>query len=236
MFNSLKTAISGDPRSENAKAYDMREGEPVSVEYTSKDVPIPDNFLSNTTLPSDAKPITLAPIDWKKTPLPEYEGRYAVVLDNVMSPSECQELIQLAESSVDMSCVAEGIRNPWRPAMVAAGPGYEVLHSKYRNSDRIVWDRQELVDRLWSRCLQGEVGQTLLKRLEVLDDDERVLGIAKKGKNGEPVKERWEMRRLNKRMRFLKYGPGQFFRRKCIPSSSRLPGRKKGADLSCSTL
>ncbi|KAJ4396534.1 hypothetical protein N0V93_000754 [Gnomoniopsis smithogilvyi] len=215
MLNFIQATVSGDPRSENAKAYDIPEGKVVPVEYISNDVPIPQDFLSVTSPPVDAEPITLAPIDWTKTVLPEYEGRYAVVLDNVVSPSECQEFIKLAESSVDMSRVAEGIQNPWRPAMVAAGSGYEVLDSKYRNSDRIVWDQQEVVDRLWMRCLQGDVGRTLLEKLEVLDNDEKVVGITRKGRDWKVEDQRWEMRRLNKRMRFLKYGPGQFFRPHC---------------------
>lgn len=216
MPNYFKSTVSGDQRSANAKAYDIPEGKAIQVEYISNDIPIPNDFLSATSPLFDPKPITIAPIDWTKTALPEYNGRYAVVLDNVISPSECQELIKLAESSVDMSRVAEGVQNPWRPAMVAAGSGYEVLDSKYRNSDRIVWDRQEVVDRLWARCLRGNVGETLLKKLEVLDNDEKVVGVIRKGKDWKAADQRWEMRRLNKRMRFLKYGPGQFFKRKCI--------------------
>lgn len=222
MRNFLKSVVSTDPRSENAKAYDIPEGEPVPVEYISNNVPIPKDFLSVTSPPSDLKPITLAPIDWSKTALPEYKGRYAVVLDNVISNSECQELIKLAEASVDMSRVAAGVKNPWRPAMVAAGSGYEILHTTYRNSDRIVWDRQEVVDRLWARCLQGEVGETLLKKIAVLDNDEKVVGITRKGKDWEIEAQMWEMRSLNERMRFLKYGPGQYFRRKRIPSDTPL--------------
>ncbi|KAJ4407306.1 hypothetical protein N0V82_009944 [Gnomoniopsis sp. IMI 355080] len=216
MLKSLKAKASSDPRSDNAKAYGIPEGQLVPVEYISNDVSIPDDFLSVTSSPSDAKPITLTPIDWTKTVLPEYDGRYAVVLDNVISPSECQELLQLAESSVDLSRVAKGIQNPWRPATVAAGNGYEVLDSHYRNSDRIVWDQQEVVDRLWRRCLMGDVGQALLEKLEVLHNDERVVGITRNWqKDGEVEDETWGMRGLNKRMRFLKYGPGQFFRPHC---------------------
>lgn len=215
MLNFIKNTVSGDPRSANAKAYAIPEGEPIFVEYISNDVAIPADFLSLTAAPPlpDTKPITLTPIVWAETALPEYEGRYAVVLDNVLSPAECRQLIELAETSVDMTRVAEGVRNPWKPAMVAAGAGYEVLDSKYRNSDRIVWDRQEVVDRLWARCLQGEVGETLRAKLAVLDNDDNVVGVIRKGKSWTTQNSRWEMRGLNRRMRFLRYGPGQFFRR-----------------------
>lgn len=222
MLNFLKSTVSTDPRSENAKAYGIPEGEAVPVEYISNNVPIPKDFLSVTLPPSDLKPITLAPIDWSETVLPEYEGRYAVVLDNVISSSECQELIKLAEASVDMSLVAEGVQNPWRPAMVAAGSGHEILHTTYRNSDRIVWDRQEVVDRLWARCLQGDVGKTLLEKVAVLHNDEKVVGLTRKGKDWKVEDQRWEMKGLNERMRFLKYGPGQFFRRKYMSPDALL--------------
>lgn len=226
-------AKKSDPRSEYAKTLNIPEGEPILVEYFSKDVSIPSDFLSLTSPPPDAKPITLTPIDFKNTSVPEFEGRYAVVLDNVLSPSECQALQKLAESSIDMDRLnkfwkTDGDINPWRPAMVNAGQGYEVLDSGYRNSDRIVWDCEEVVDRLWARCLQGEVGETLKKALGVLDGkkDEKIVGTVRKGQRWEIQPQRWEMRGLNKRMRFLKYGPAQFFRRECdLPPPSDLGPR-----------
>ncbi|KAF3760592.1 hypothetical protein M406DRAFT_342808 [Cryphonectria parasitica EP155] len=196
MYNLSKSRTpAADPRSENAKAHQIPEGEPRVVEDGS--------------LPPDAQPITFNQIDWTETALPEYEDRYAVVLDNVLSPSECRTLLSLAESSVDVERMnsASSLQDPWRPAMVSAGAGMEVLDSGYRNSDRLVWDCQEVVDRLWARCLQGDVGETLMEKLAVLDGDHRVTGITRKGKE-----ERWEMVGLGKRMRFLRYGEGQFFK------------------------
>lgn len=211
-----------DPRSENAKAQDIPEGELVFVEYFSNPVTIPTDFLSVPYPPPDAQPITITPVDWTATGLPQYNGLYAVVLDNVLSGSECEQLIKFAEASVDLSRMntVAGNQNPWRPAMVAAGGGFEVLHSQYRNGDRIIWDCQDIVDRIWTRCMQGEVGETIRKDLEVLDGEknEKIVGVVMRGQDWKVQKQRWEMRGLNKRMRFLKYGPGQFFRRKfCNP-------------------
>ncbi len=176
---------------------------PVKTSYPSRAVPIPTDFL--TTTPSDAQPVTVAPIDWSKTVLPEFGACYAVVLDNVLSPSECAELLRLAEASVPA-----GQRGPdgsaWQPAMVNVGGGFEMLAADYRNSDRIVWDQQEVANRLWARCLLAD---GLRERLSVIEDDIVVLGPERKEGN----KRRWEFRRLNERMRFLKYTPGQFFRR-----------------------
>lgn len=220
-----------DPRSDLAKELDIPEGKVLRAEYFSKDVALPPNFLSLASPPADAQPaVALAPIRWAAdTALPENEGRFAVVLDHVVSPSECRALLRLAEASVDLSRTnafwgttggggggVEGAPGAcWRPAMVNAGAGLEVLDSYYRNSERLVWDCQDVADRLWARCLQGEAGEVLRRRLEVLDGarDEGIVGAAKRAKLWNLAPQRWEMRGLNRRMRFLKYRKGQFFRR-----------------------
>ncbi|PSR83507.1 hypothetical protein BD289DRAFT_461311 [Coniella lustricola] len=171
----------------------------------SKEVHIPDDFLSSAAPPpADAKPITYEPIDWSQTCLPNNEGLYAVVLDNVLSPSECTTLLRLAESSVESVRLGKGApltKATWMPAMVQAGQGEEVLDSAYRNSDRIVWDCQEMVDRLLARCLQ-------------------VTGYGRRAhRDAQDVT--WEMAGLSKRMRFLRYGEGQFFAPHCDGNYSR---------------
>lgn len=223
MLDFLKTKKSNksDPRSDNAKSHGIPEGEPVQMHYASNDVAIPEDFLSLTAPPPDAQPVTISPVNWASSPLPECAGLFAVVLDNALSPSECQALLELAEASVDVFRMnSTGDRNPWMPAMVNAGSGFEVLDTGYRNSDRIVWDEQEVVDRIWRRCLQGEAGEVLRKRLDMLDGDEELGACRMRGRNWIVEKQRWEFRRLNQRMRFLKYGAGQFFRRRSTPQSS----------------
>ena len=179
---------------------------PLQTSYVSNDVPIPASFL--TTDPPDLQPITITPINWPSTKLPEYEGLYAVLLDNVISPSECEALLQLAEASVPDSHKTPGNGgelSSWGPALVNMGMGFEVLLPKYRNSDRIIWDQQELVDRLWERCLRAE---GLGERLAVIDNEEGITGWKRKGES-----QKWKFLRVNQRMRFLKYGGGQFFKR-----------------------
>ena len=163
-----------------------------SVQYKSQPVDIPDGFLR--TPPADA--VTLKPVQWTSSPIPEYDGRYAVTLHNVLSKEECDQLLRLAEASVPPNENGDG---PWRPAMVSSGPGMEAPAPGYRESDRIVWDEQEIVDRIWQRCILAEGLEEQLAMVE--EEEDRTFGVPK-----------WDFRQVNKRMRFLKYGPGQFFK------------------------
>lgn len=186
------------PGASNAMATKAGVRPPVAqrTHYTSKHVDIPSSFLQT----SPEAPITFAHISFADSPLPEYAGCFAVLIDNVLAPWECAKLIELAEASVPE--VPEG-QSPWRPALVNVGGGYEVPVTDYRNSDRIIWDNQTVVDRVWQRCLQargeGESIETLLSK--VPEEKKRLGGD-------------WAFARLNERMRFLKYTSGQFFNRK----------------------
>ncbi|KAF5237165.1 hypothetical protein FAUST_6193 [Fusarium austroamericanum] len=163
---------------------------PQKIEYKSNDIPIPDSFL---TSPSQT-PIASHQIDFANSPLPQYDGHTALVLDNVISPAECRELLFLAEASVPRD---DESQSAWKPALVSGGDGYETRAPGYRESDRIIWDQQTIVDRLWERCLQADGLRDLLA---VVPHEPWMKG----GK--------WVFSRLNDRMRFLKYSPGQYFK------------------------
>lgn len=162
--------------------------------YTSKPVDVPSSFLQ--TPPE--KPVTFEHISFADSQLPEYAGSFAVLLENVLAPSECAQLLQLAEASVPE--VAEGA-SPWRLALVNMGNGHEAARPDVRNSGRIIWDSQTVVDRVWQRCLlaRGE-GEPLAAMLSRTPEDEEQSGGT------------WKFERLNERMRFLKYTKGQFFK------------------------
>ncbi|KAJ2971981.1 hypothetical protein NUW58_g9281 [Xylaria curta] len=172
---------------------------PVKTIYRSNDVAIPDDFLKSE--PADAQPITHTPVDFANSVLPEYDGCYAVVLDNVISPSECARLIQLAEDSVMEQDKEDG--SSWRPALVNVGNGYEVEIPDYRKSERIIWDNQEIVDRLWARMAVLPEIQTELSALPGLAADLS------------EDKSKYKFYRVNQRLRFLKYTPGGFFKPHC---------------------
>ncbi len=91
--------------------------------------------------------------------------------------------------------------------MVNVGGGLQRLISDVRDCGRIIWDDHTVVEKIWSRIKDS------VPEIEFLENVARVTG------NG-PVKrgEKYQMSRLNERMRFLKYGPGQYFRREHTPS------------------
>jgi len=177
----------------------------VRTEYTNVPVSIPDSFLA--PLP-DASTIKVSKIDFKDSPLPEYKPHYAVVLDNVLSKEECDQLLHMSEMSVGAHRGGdEPEDNGWKPALVNAGRNHEILVLHYRDSDRIIWDDHVIAQRLWDRVMQAEGMKEYFSILE---------GEAYRSVCGDSIYEgeRWKITKqgLNERLRFLKYGPGQFFR------------------------
>lgn len=189
----------------------------MKVEYTSIPVPIPDDFLAPIKDPSTIK---VQKIDFANSVLPEYAQCYAVILDNVLSPGECAQLLHMAETSAgghQDGDAPEVENNGWKVAMVNVGGGYEVVVPDYRNSDRIIWDEGTVMNRLWKRILQGEGMKEYLLRMQGEEYDS-VLGIGSRSVwRRDELSQVWvpTAQGINERMRFLKYGAGQFFRRKC---------------------
>ncbi|ORY68931.1 uncharacterized protein BCR38DRAFT_316565, partial [Pseudomassariella vexata] len=189
---------------------------PVQTTYESAPVSIPTEFL--TTSPPDAHPIIFTPIDFSQSPVPEFAGGYAIILDHVLSPSECTTLLRLAESSVLLQDHTSGT-SPWKPAMVNIGGGFEILEPEYRNSDRIIWDQQEIVDRIWTR-ITAQVPE-VMEQLGYFNEAQFLGGkVPLSGR----MPAHWAFHRVNQRMRFLKYGPGQFFRPHCDGPYEELGG------------
>jgi hypothetical protein len=168
----------------------------VRVDYKSNPVDIPDTFLTGPA----SDPVIITPVPFKESGLPEYAKCKAWILDNVLSRAECSELIAYAGASAPLEKPGD---SPWKPALINVGSGLEVPAPNYRHSDRIVWDTQLLVDRLWGRCAQAEGLQELVATAPCPKPDRD------RTRQGT-----WKFACLNERMRFLKYGPGMFFRRK----------------------
>ena len=150
---------------------------------------LPENYLSQPRLD-----VQRQSINFKDIGLPEYEGLYACVLDNVMTAGECQQLLRAAEATTNAV---------WKEAMVNVGGGRQGVAKDVRDCGRIIWDDREMVAKLWDRC------RDFVPEILNLSDQAFITGSG-------PVKKGWKyvMSRLNERMRFLKYVEGSYFRRR----------------------
>jgi hypothetical protein len=207
---SARRKAAANKKTEGEDPHPIKTLQIVNTSYTSNPVDIPQDFLAPL---SDSSIIKVEKVDFANSVLSEYKNLYAVVLDNVLSQEECDQLIHLAELSAGGHGEKQLMNNGWIPAMVNAGPGREFLATDYRNSDRIVWDNNTLVERLWKRILQGK---GIKEYLTVLDGDEYYPVV---GDGATRRGERWVATKqgVNERMRFLKYGAGQYFRSKFLP-------------------
>ncbi|KAK5050430.1 hypothetical protein LTR84_003711 [Exophiala bonariae] len=139
-------------------------------------------------------------VDFSKTDCIEYKNSYAVILDHVLSPDECAQLVTLAEQSSG----GEPGEGNWERALVNIGMNQQKLLTDIRNCDRIIWDAQEIVDRIWQRCKDH------VPEIEHVKGRPEITGWG-------PVKrkEDYALTRLNERMRFLKYTGGEYFNIHC---------------------
>ncbi|QIW97605.1 hypothetical protein AMS68_003123 [Peltaster fructicola] len=191
-FLSPKSMLGGDKN---------RSASPeVELPAVKRDSMSPCSSVESTpksSMDEESPAITVTPIAFAHESLPEYDGMYAIVIDNVLSRQECAELRQEAEESTNRG---------WERAMVNIGNGQQALYTDTRNCGRIIWDSQEVVDRIWNRI--SDLPE--LKEILRLQNNAEVTGNGPARRN-----EVWEFTRPNERMRFLKYVQGEYFRPHC---------------------
>jgi len=99
----------------------------IQTSYSSNHVDIPSDFLK---VRENENPIRVERIDFAASTIPEYAPYYATVLDNVLSASECAELLRLA--------VLSSPTGDWAPALVNVGIGVEMLKPDVRKCGRYI--------------------------------------------------------------------------------------------------
>ncbi|KAF2429432.1 hypothetical protein EJ08DRAFT_590757 [Tothia fuscella] len=151
---------------------------------------IPQDFLAGP--PPNPKKTKIA---FEDTGLPEYENKYATVLDGMLTADECRTLVFAAENQA---------LKGWERAMVNIGNGQQAMYEDQRKCGRIIYDSQDVVDRIWER-VKGFVPE-----LQKLQAQPEVTGSGPSMR-----RETWELTRLNERMRFLKYEAGEYFKPHC---------------------
>ncbi|KAJ5373847.1 Prolyl 4-hydroxylase alpha subunit [Penicillium concentricum] len=165
------------------------------------DQEIPEGFLR-----APSTNATLHRLDFEHTspPIPSYKGRFAAVVDNFMTESECKELLRLAEQSTRTQLPDSTLSPPvWEHAMINAGGGRQVMSVDSRKSGRVILDSHDLAGRILERLMpfirECELDRVQSKPLVT------GLGPAKRG-------EVLCLSRLNERLRFLRYEGGDYFR------------------------
>ena len=131
-------------------------------------------------------------IDFGQTPLREYADMYAVIIDNALTKTECEQLVRAAEARTD---------GKWEQAMINIGNYQQALMTEHRDCGRIIWDDHDIVEKIWERV------KNWVPEIHVVNERPRITGMG-------PLKrkETLQMTRLNERMRFLKYLEGNYFR------------------------
>ncbi|KAJ6104247.1 hypothetical protein N7523_010567 [Penicillium sp. IBT 18751x] len=154
---------------------------------------IPEDFLRG---PAPAAKVHL--IDFEKTtpPIPAFKDSFAAVVENLLSPEECNELLVLAEQSTTEP-------SKWERAMINVGNGKQVMSVNSRKSGRIIWDSSEIAERLLARLMpyMRDFG------IEHVQNQPMVTGLGP-ARRGEVM----HLSRLNERLRFLRYEGGDYFR------------------------
>jgi len=159
-----------------------------------KGASIPEPPSSNPN-DNNPPPIRVTNIDFPAYNLPEYANRTAFVIDNLFTSDDCTRLLSAAESKSESG---------WIPAKLNAGGDKEYSDTSYRNSGRILRDDEELAEWILEKL------RPYLSEIEVIEDATRHAVL--KGRRGLGVKSSAQLLRLNERLRFLRYGPGEFFK------------------------
>ncbi|KAG8998901.1 hypothetical protein FRB94_006611 [Tulasnella sp. JGI-2019a] len=164
---------------------------------TKSEIPEPPTAPS----PNEPAPIAVHKLDFPALGFPEYQHRYALIIDNLFTPADCQKLLDAAESAKE-----------WEVAQVNGAGGFGYTDISYRNSQRILYDDFDLADWILEklRPYVGEIESVDSRRHHMMSRTVQERKIAKV-----QASDSVQLSRVNERLRYLKYGPGQYFRRHC---------------------
>ncbi|KAJ7594886.1 oxidoreductase domain-containing protein [Mycena floridula] len=130
-------------------------------------------------------------IDFAAVNLPEYKSCHAWIMDGLFTDKELSRYLAAAEASAE-----------WEPAKVNVTADYAVLNTSYRKGERIILDDMDLSSEMFSKI------RPHLHEIEEIQIRARKRGQVKKKMVLFQV-------RMNERLRFLRYHPGDFFAAHC---------------------
>ncbi|CAG8066030.1 unnamed protein product [Penicillium olsonii] len=162
---------------------------------------IPADFLRGP-----APHATLHKLDFEQTtpPIPAFKNHFAAVVEDLLTESECKELLRLGEDSTRTELPDSTLSPPkWERATINAGNNRQIMSVDSRKSGRVIFDSAEVAARLFDRILP------FLREcdIEVIKNRPLVTGLGP-AKRGEELR----VSRLNERLRFLRYEGGDYFR------------------------
>lgn len=86
--------------------------------------------------------------------------------------------------------------------MINVGGNQQRIMTDVRTCGRIMWDDRDIVSKIWARC------EPLVPEIHKLNNQPKVTETRLVAQG-----HKYELTRLNERMRFLKYEKGSYFRR-----------------------
>ena len=170
------------------------EAAPVIDLFTSPiDLQVPEP--PTPLVPGQPAPVVAHKIDFPAIGWPEYHRKFAIVIDNAFTPEDCAKLRGAAEASAEWAAKAHG------------GPteADQLIDVSFRKSQRIMLDDFDLADWIFERI------RPFIKDIEQAPSG-RFYTLNREAVRDSPIV---ELSRLNERLRFLRYGPGQFFSPHC---------------------
>lgn len=168
--------------------------------FTSTEPAIPEPPLP--TSPGQPAPIAVHKLDFPALGFPEYKNEFALVIDNLFTQADCDKLLNAAEGA-----------HEWEIAQVNGVGGFGYTDLSYRNSSRILYDDFGLADWVLEklRPYLADIEEVDPRRHHLQSKSSRERAQQQSDGPPRPV----QLSRLNERLRYLKYGPGQYFRRHC---------------------
>lgn len=146
--------------------------------------------------PDEPSPVVVQKIDWRAAGLEENEGKVAFIVDKAFTPEDCQKLLKAAEDSA-----------AWSAATVRGGAEDKAggVIDNYRKSGRILLHDRELADWILSKL------KPHLPEEAVEAPTTQYPQFLENGAKDNPEQTRVYLMRLNERLSYLKYVPGDFF-------------------------
>eukprot|EP01084_Bolivina_argentea_P137550 242263_1 len=145
-----------------------------SAAMARKNISVPQFMQYNYQLPLNySNNLQITPLNDTFTSF-GYEDKFGIIIENVYTKDECNEIIELTESQ------------EYEPALVNIGGGEQIRADHFRNSQRVMFDSSEMAFDIFRRIgvyIPNDVSHT----------------------------RNYYKFKLNERLRFLKYGIGEYF-------------------------